>query len=178
MTRLFQDEMNESQDNVDDNPKRIVPLEVDWIEQLNNHGMNQVLDEELLMQLFNLALQEQQQSFFERRYVADDDYLDWIFCVQAKEEQRFYIFANKSLGLTFHLFLIMMEEGNTFEYPANKWTKIKSKIKLRSFFKNKLGQYRIYQKNSKTSLHGTKVSQVTTLLVNMSLTHRGSFLVK
>jgi hypothetical protein len=24
--------MNESQDNVDDNPKRIVPLEVDWIE--------------------------------------------------------------------------------------------------------------------------------------------------
>jgi hypothetical protein len=32
MTRLFQDEMNESQDNVDDNPKRIVPLEVDWIE--------------------------------------------------------------------------------------------------------------------------------------------------
>jgi hypothetical protein len=48
--------------------------------------MNQVLDEELLMQLFNLALQEQQQSFFERRYVADDDYLDWIFCVQAKEE--------------------------------------------------------------------------------------------
>lgn len=89
MTRLFQDEMNESQDNVDDNPKRIVPLEVDWIEQLNNHGMNQVLDEELLMQIFNLALQEQQQSFFERQYVADDDYLDWIFCIQAKEEQRF-----------------------------------------------------------------------------------------
>jgi hypothetical protein len=32
MTRFFQDEMSESQDNADDNPKRIVPLEVDWIE--------------------------------------------------------------------------------------------------------------------------------------------------
>jgi hypothetical protein len=48
--------MNESIDNADDNPKRIVPLEVDWIEQLNDHGMNQVLDEEALLQIFNLAL--------------------------------------------------------------------------------------------------------------------------
>jgi hypothetical protein len=31
-----------------------------------DHGMNQVLDEEVPMQIFNLALQEEQQSLFER----------------------------------------------------------------------------------------------------------------
>jgi hypothetical protein len=29
---LFEDEMSELEDNADDNPKRIVLLEVDWIE--------------------------------------------------------------------------------------------------------------------------------------------------
>jgi hypothetical protein len=35
-----------------------------------DHGMNQVSDEEVLMQIFNLALPEQQQSLFERQYVS------------------------------------------------------------------------------------------------------------
>jgi hypothetical protein len=48
--------MNESKDNVDDNPGRILPLKVDLIEEMNNHGMNQVLDKEVPMQIFNLTL--------------------------------------------------------------------------------------------------------------------------
>jgi hypothetical protein len=48
--------MSESKDNVDDNPKRILPLEVNRIEELSNHGMNHVLDEQAPMQIFNLAL--------------------------------------------------------------------------------------------------------------------------
>ncbi len=56
---LFEDEMNELEDNANDNPKRILPLEVDLVEELSNHGMNQILDEETPMQIFNLALQEQ-----------------------------------------------------------------------------------------------------------------------
>jgi len=40
-----------------------------------DHGMNQVLDEEVPMHIFNLALQEQQQTLFERQYVIDDNYL-------------------------------------------------------------------------------------------------------
>ncbi len=53
---IFEDEMSESKDNVNDNPKRILPLEVNQIEELSNHGMNQVLDEKAPMQIFNLAL--------------------------------------------------------------------------------------------------------------------------
>jgi hypothetical protein len=53
---LFENEMNESKDNVDYNPKRILPLEANQIEKLNNHGMKHVLDEEVLMQIFNLAM--------------------------------------------------------------------------------------------------------------------------
>jgi hypothetical protein len=56
---LSEDEMNESKNNANDNPKRILPLEVDLIEELSNHGMNQVLDEETPMHIFNLALHEQ-----------------------------------------------------------------------------------------------------------------------
>ncbi len=73
------------------------------------------------MQIFNLALQKQQQSFFEGQYAADDDYLNWIFCIQAKEEQRFQRFTNKSQDPTSHIFPIMMEEGSTSKYPTNKW---------------------------------------------------------
>jgi len=43
------------------------------VEGMKN-GMNQVLDEEMPMQIFNLALQEQQQILFERQYVTDDNY--------------------------------------------------------------------------------------------------------
>jgi hypothetical protein len=40
-----------------------------------DHRMNQVLDEEVPMQIFNLALQaKQQQSLFERQYATDDSY--------------------------------------------------------------------------------------------------------
>ncbi len=36
--------------------------------------MNQVLDDEAPMQMFNLILQEQQHNLFERKYVDDDDF--------------------------------------------------------------------------------------------------------
>jgi hypothetical protein len=32
--------MNEAKDNANDNPSRILPLEVDLIEDMNDHGMN------------------------------------------------------------------------------------------------------------------------------------------
>jgi hypothetical protein len=37
---LFEDETSESKDNSDDISKRILPLEADLIEELNDHGMN------------------------------------------------------------------------------------------------------------------------------------------
>jgi len=55
----------------------------------------------------------------------------------------------------FHLFPVMMQEGSTSKYPANRWIEIKSKIKLCSFLKEE--QIKEVG-NSETSLHGTKVS--------------------
>lgn len=58
-----------------------------------------------------------------------------IVYIQAKEEQRFQRFINKSLNPMSHLFPVMMQEGSTSKYLANRWTEIKSKIKLGIFMK-------------------------------------------
>jgi hypothetical protein len=36
--------------------------------------------------MFNLVLQEQQQKLLKGLYPKDDDYTNWIQCVEAKEE--------------------------------------------------------------------------------------------
>jgi hypothetical protein len=46
---IFEDEMSESEDDIGDNPKGILLVEMNKIEELNDHGMNQVLDEEVSM---------------------------------------------------------------------------------------------------------------------------------
>ncbi len=56
---LFKEDLSESKEIVDDNIDKILPMEEIIIENLNNHGMNQVVDDETLMQMFNLVLQEQ-----------------------------------------------------------------------------------------------------------------------
>jgi len=38
--------------------------------------------------------------------------------------------CKQSLNPTSHFFRVMMQEGNTSEYPVNRWAEIKSKIKL------------------------------------------------
>jgi hypothetical protein len=48
-----------------------------------DHGMNLVLDEEVPMQIFNLALQEQQQRLFEGQYVINDNYSVNIIHIQS-----------------------------------------------------------------------------------------------
>lgn len=55
---LSKEDLSESKEIVDDNIDKILPIEDIIIENLNNHGMNQVVDDETLMQMFNLVLQE------------------------------------------------------------------------------------------------------------------------
>lgn len=43
---IFEDEMSELEDDAGDNPKGILLVEMNQIEELSDHGMNEVLDEE------------------------------------------------------------------------------------------------------------------------------------
>ncbi len=52
---LSKKDLSESKDIVDDNLDKIMPTEEVLIEKLNNHGMNQVVDDETPMQMFNLV---------------------------------------------------------------------------------------------------------------------------
>jgi hypothetical protein len=38
------------------------------------------------MQMLNLVLHDQQQKLLEGLYIEDDDYANWIQCVEAEEE--------------------------------------------------------------------------------------------
>ncbi len=55
------------------------------MEELNNYGVNQIVEEKVLMQILHLVLQEQQQNIFEGQCTNGDVYADWIQCVQKEE---------------------------------------------------------------------------------------------
>lgn len=65
--------------------QRILPLEATQMEELNNYGVNQIVEEKVLMQILHLVLQEQQQNIFEGQCTNGDVYADWIQCVQKEE---------------------------------------------------------------------------------------------
>ncbi len=56
----------------------VLPMDNIQYEQLSDHGMNQLVDGKVPMQMLNLVLQEQQQKLLEGQYTKDDDYADWI----------------------------------------------------------------------------------------------------
>jgi hypothetical protein len=54
--------LREEEEITNDNLYKIMPIEEFINEELNVHGMNQVVEDETLMQMFNLVLHEQQQN--------------------------------------------------------------------------------------------------------------------
>lgn len=62
---LFKEDLSEAKGNANDNLYKIWPIEEIMIEKLNNHGMNEVMEDETPMQMLNLVLQEQQQKLLE-----------------------------------------------------------------------------------------------------------------
>jgi hypothetical protein len=82
----FKGDLKEEEENANNHFYKIMSIEEILIEELNDYGMNQVMEDEASMQIFNLLLQRQQQRLLERLYTKDDVYADWIQCVQAKEE--------------------------------------------------------------------------------------------
>jgi hypothetical protein len=80
---LSQGNLKEEEQNVDNNLYKILSIEEILIEKLNDYGMNQVVEDETPMQMFNLVLHGQQQKLLEGLYKKDNVYGDWIQCVQA-----------------------------------------------------------------------------------------------
>jgi hypothetical protein len=92
---LFRRDLRKKEKNANNNLYKILVIEEILIEELNGYGMNQVVEDEAPMQMFNLLLQGQQYKLLEGLYTKDDVYAYWIQCVQAKEEQKTQDHANK-----------------------------------------------------------------------------------
>jgi hypothetical protein len=92
---LFRGDLRKKEKNANNNLYKILVIEELLIEELNGYGMNQVVEDEAPMQMFNLLLQGQQYKLLEGLYTKDDVYAYWIQCVQAKEEQKTQDHANK-----------------------------------------------------------------------------------
>ncbi len=71
---LFKGDLREEEENVNNNFYKILSIEEIMIEELNDYGMNQVMEDEAPMQMFNLLLQGQQQKLLEGLYTKDDVY--------------------------------------------------------------------------------------------------------
>jgi len=56
------------------------------IEELKDHGLDLIIEKEMHMQILNLTLQKQHQNVLKGLLSEDDDYVDWIKCVAAKED--------------------------------------------------------------------------------------------
>jgi hypothetical protein len=56
------------------------------IEELKDHGMDLIIEEEVPMQILNLTLQKLHQNILEGLFFDDDDYVDWIKCVVVEED--------------------------------------------------------------------------------------------
>ncbi len=105
-------------------------VEDNLIEEQNDHGMNQVMEDESPMQMFDLVLQGQQNKLLEGLYTKDDFYADWIQYVQAKEQLKTQNHANKCFESPFHLFLHLTLEGRESKNEEDRWIKIKAKVHL------------------------------------------------
>ncbi len=107
---LFEGDLREEEENADNNFYKILSIEEILIVELNDYGINQIVENETTMQMFNLLLQGQQEKLLKGLYTYDDVYADWIQCVQAKEKQRTQDPTNKRFESSFHIFSCLASE--------------------------------------------------------------------
>jgi len=104
MIPFSQGNLKEKEQNEDNNLYRILSIKEILIEKLNDYGMNKVVENETLMQMFNLVLHGQQQKLLEGLYTKDNVYGDWIQCVQLEEKQITKNLTHKCFESPFHIF--------------------------------------------------------------------------
>jgi hypothetical protein len=74
------------------------------IEKLNNHGMNEVVEDETPMQILNLVLRKQQQKLLEGWYIKDDDYEIGFNVFKQRKNKKINILQTSVLNLHFIFF--------------------------------------------------------------------------
>ncbi len=94
----------EYEEKVEDDPQEILlNLEIQS-EELRDHKMDLITEEEAPMKILNLTLQEQRQNVFEWLFSKDDDYVDWIKCVVAEEVALMQQRLGKNTDPNVHLY--------------------------------------------------------------------------
>jgi hypothetical protein len=98
------------------------------IEELKDHELDLIIEEEAPMQILNLKLQEQHQNFLEGLLSEDDDYVDWIRCAIVEENAWMLQKVGKNIEPNVHLYPVQV--SNDLIEEGNRWTQIKNKIGL------------------------------------------------
>jgi hypothetical protein len=98
------------------------------IEELKDHELDLIIEEEAPMQILNLKLQEQHQNFLEGLLSEDDDYVDWIRCAIVEENAWMLQKLGKNIEPNVHLYPVQV--SNDLIEEGNRWTQIKNKIGL------------------------------------------------
>ncbi len=101
---LFKEDLSEVEGNADDNLYKILPIKKIMIEKLNNHGMNEVVEDETPMQILNLVLRKQQQKLLEGWYIKDDDYEIGFNVFKQRKNKKINILQTSVLNLHFIFF--------------------------------------------------------------------------
>lgn len=109
----------------DDQQEILLNLE-NQIQELKDHGMDLIIEEEVTMQNLNLTLQKQQHNILERLFIEDDDYVDWIKCATVEEDVMMQQILGKNTEPKVHLYPVY----DDLIKGGNMWTQIKNKTRL------------------------------------------------
>ncbi len=101
-----EEDIVEYEEKVEDDPQEILlNLEIQS-EELRDHGMDLIIEDETLMKIINLTLQKQHQNVLEWLLSEDDDYVDWIKCVVVEEVVLMQQRLGKNTKPNVHLYLV------------------------------------------------------------------------
>jgi hypothetical protein len=80
------EEITEYEGKTKDGPQETILNLENEIEELKDHGLDLIIEEEAPMQILNLTQQKQHKNIMEGLFYKDDDCVDWIKCVAIEED--------------------------------------------------------------------------------------------
>jgi len=84
----FEEDITKYEGKREEDPQETLLNLEDQIEELKDHELDLIIEEEAPMQILDLTLQKQHQNILDVLFFEDDEYVDWIKCVVVKEDAR------------------------------------------------------------------------------------------
>jgi hypothetical protein len=84
----FEEDITKYEGKREEDPQETLLNLEDQIEELKDHELDLIIEEEAPMQILDLTLQKQHQNILDVLFFEDDEYADWIKCVVVKEDAR------------------------------------------------------------------------------------------